>query len=177
MACLLTTGRKLPCKKSVGGLKNIYFMDYDPSVFTYDAVNGVINDITNTAVAYQYEIKGNSSLETTINSSRETGTTFYQSALNLTLTYLDSATQQEIQILAAARPHIIIEDYNGNFILVGYENGCDVNGGTIVTGAGMGEMSGFTLTFEAMETVAPIFVDDPALVTDIVSATNIDPTA
>ena len=45
MACLLTTGRKLPCKKSVGGLKNIYFLDYDPSVFTYDAVNGVINDI------------------------------------------------------------------------------------------------------------------------------------
>ena len=174
MACLLTTGRKLPCKKSVGGLKNIYFMDYDPSVFNYD---GAEINITGSPVAYQYEIKGNSSLETTINSSRETGTTFYQSALNLTLTYLDNATQQEIQILAAARPHIIIEDYNGNFILVGYENGCDVNGGRIVTGAGMGEMSGFTLTFEAMETVAPIFLDDSSLVTGIVSATNIDPTA
>jgi len=174
MACLLTTGRKLPCKKSVGGLKNIYFLDYDPSIFTYGG--GLIDDIDNAAIAYQYEIKGNSSLETTINSSRETGTTFYQSALNLTLTHLDSATQQEIQILASARPHIIIEDYNGNFILVGYENGCDVNGGTIVTGAGMGEMSGFTLTFEAMETVAPIFLDDgTSILTPIVSATNIDP--
>ena len=173
MACLLTTGRKLPCKKSVGGLKNIYFMDYDPSVFTYS--DGVIEDIDTSAVAFKYEIKGNSSLETTINSSRETGTTFYQSALNLTLTYLDNATQQEIQILASARPHIIIEDYNGNFILVGYENGCDVNGGTIVTGAGMGEMSGFTLTFEAMETVAPIFLDESTLLTQVVSATNIDP--
>jgi len=174
MACLLTTGRKLPCKKSVGGLKNIYFLDYDPSIFTYGG--GLIEDIDGAAIAYQYEIKGNSSLETTINSSRETGTTFYQSALNLTLTYLDSATQQEIQILASARPHIIIEDYNGNFILVGYENGCDVNGGTIVTGAGMGEMSGFTLTFEAMETVAPIFLDDgTSILTPIVSATNIDP--
>lgn len=174
MACLLTTGRKLPCKKSVGGLKNIYFMDYDPSVFTYGG--SLIDDIENTAVAYQYEIKGNSSLETTINSSRETGTTFYQSALNLTLTHLDNATQQEIQILASARPHIVVEDYNGNFILVGYENGCDVNGGTIVTGSGMGEMSGFTLTFEAMETVAPIFLDDgTSILTPIVSATNIDP--
>jgi len=175
MACLLTTGRKLPCKKSVGGLKNIYFLDYDPSVFT--VTTGEIEEIDASAVAYQYEIKGNSSLETTINSSRETGTTFYQSALNLTLTYLDNATQQEIQILASARPHIVIEDYNGNFILVGYENGCDVNGGTIVTGSGMGEMSGFTLTFEAMETVAPIFFDAPAI-TDflaLVSATNIDP--
>ena len=119
MACLLTTGRKLPCKKNVGGLKNIYFLDYDPSVFTYESVSGVINDINVSAVAYKYEIKGNSSLETTINSSRETGTTFYQSALNLTLTYLDNATQQEIQILASARPHIVIEDYNGHFIFVG----------------------------------------------------------
>ena len=175
MACLLTTGRKLPCKKSVGGLKNIYFMDYDPSVFT--VTTGEIEEIDAAAVAFKYEIKGNSSLETTINSSRETGTTFYQSALNLTLTFLDQATQQEIQILASARPHIVVEDYNGNFILVGYENGCDVNGGTIVTGSGMGEMSGFTLTFEAMETVAPIFFDAPAI-TDfiaLVSATNIDP--
>ena len=175
MACLLTTGRKLPCKKSVGGLKNIYFMDYDPSVFT--VTTGEIEEIDALAVAFKYEIKGNSSLETTINSSRETGTTFYQSALNLTLTFLDQATQQEVQILASARPHIVVEDYNGNFILVGYENGCDVNGGTIVTGAGMGEMSGFTLTFEAMETVAPIFFDAPAI-TDflaLVSATNIDP--
>ena len=151
-------------------------MDYDPSAFTYDSVNGVIEDIDTSAAAFKYEIKGNSSLETTINSSRETGTTFYQSALNLTLTHLDNATQQEIQILAAARPHIFIEDYNGNFILVGYENGCDVNGGTIVTGAGMGEMSGFTLTFEAMETVAPIFLDDgTSILVPIVSATNIDP--
>jgi len=175
MACLLTTGRKLPCKKSVGGLKNIYFLDYDPSVFT--VTTGEIEEIDATAVAFKYEIKGNSSLETTINSSRETGTTFYQSALNLTLTFLDQATQQEIQILASARPHIVVEDYNGNFILVGYENGCDVNGGTIVTGSGMGEMSGFTLTFEAKETVAPIFFDAPAITDfiDLVSATNIDP--
>ena len=173
MACLLTTGRKLPCKQSVGGLKNIYFMDYDPSVFSYGG--GVIDDIDNTAIAYQYEIKGNSSLETTINSSRETGTTFYQSALNLTLTFLDEPTQSQVQLLAAGRPHTIIEDYNGNFILVGYENGCDVNGGTIVTGAAFGELSGFTLTFEAMETVAPIFLEDSSLLTPIVSATNIDP--
>ena len=28
MACLLTTGRALGCKKSVGGLNAIYFEDY-----------------------------------------------------------------------------------------------------------------------------------------------------
>ena len=28
MACLLTSGRALPCKSSVGGLKAVYFADY-----------------------------------------------------------------------------------------------------------------------------------------------------
>jgi len=28
MACTLTTGRKVPCKSAVGGLKTVYFADY-----------------------------------------------------------------------------------------------------------------------------------------------------
>ena len=54
---------------------------------------------------YEYDVKGNSSLETTVTSSRENGTTFYTQTLNLTLTYLDAETQQELQTLAVARPY------------------------------------------------------------------------
>ncbi len=28
MACLLTTGRKVPCKSAVGGIKSVYFADF-----------------------------------------------------------------------------------------------------------------------------------------------------
>jgi len=28
MACLLTTGRKIPCKSAFGGIKRVYFADY-----------------------------------------------------------------------------------------------------------------------------------------------------
>ena len=28
MACALTSGRALPCKSAVGGLKSVYFADY-----------------------------------------------------------------------------------------------------------------------------------------------------
>ena len=28
MACSLTTGRKVPCKSAVGGIKTIYFADF-----------------------------------------------------------------------------------------------------------------------------------------------------
>ncbi len=176
MACLLTTGRSLPCKNSVGGLKPVGFADYG-SLGTLTISAGEVTAWSEVSVEiYQYDIKGNSSLETTITSSRENGTTFYQSALNLTLPYLDKATQEEIKLLAAARPHVFVEDYNGNWFLLGSEHGCEVTGGTIVTGAAMGDLSGMTLTFDAQEKQPPYFVT-PATVTADISATKIDPEA
>jgi hypothetical protein len=130
MSCSITNGRSLPCKSAVGGLKNIYFSDFDATnISSLTPTAGVITFNASEAF-YQYEIKGNSSLETTITSSRENGTTFYESTLNATFTFLDSATQEEIKLLAAGRPQIVIEDYNGNFFLVGKDHGAEVSGGT-----------------------------------------------
>ena len=171
MPCSIAKGRVLPCKSAVGGLKNIYFSNYDADIAALTPAAGVITfDATETF--YKYQIKGNSSLETAINSSRENGTTFYESTLNATFTFLDSATQEEIKLLAAGRPQIVIEDYNGNFFLAGKDNGAEVTGGTIVTGAAMGDLSGFTLTLTAQETAPPFFCDAPAT-----GGTDIDPTA
>ena len=176
MACLLTNGRTLGCKNSVGGLKNVYFCDFGTLGAT-TIVAGEITAISGTPDFFKYEIKGNSSLETTIVSSRENGTTFYTQALNLTLPILDKATQEEIKLLASARPHIAVEDYNGKFYLVGLQNGAEVTGGTIVTGAAMGDLSGFTLTFEGMEKSPANFTVSTVITANLSSATPIDPNA
>lgn len=173
MACLLTTGRKVPCKSAFGGIKTVYFADYGS--LTAIAIDATTKEATTTGTAtwYEYDVKGSSSLETTVTSSRENGTTFYTQSLNLTLTFLDAQTQNELQTLAVARPYIVVEDYYGNSFLCGYENGMECTGGTVVTGAAAGDLSGFTLTFEGMEEAAPFFL--AAAVTG--DATQIDPTA
>ena len=175
MACLLTSGRALPCKSSVGGLKAVYFADYGTLGATTIA-SGEITALAGTPDFFKFDIKGNSSLETTINSSRENGTTFYTQTLNLTLPVLDKATQEEIKILATARPHVAIEDYNGNFFMVGLEHGAEVTGGTIVSGAAMGDLSGFTLTLEGQETDPAYFVTS-TVITANESSSQIDPNA
>jgi len=174
MSCSITNGRVLPCKSAVGGLKSIYFSNYDATnIASLTPTAGEIS-FSGSEEFYKYEIKGNSSLETAINSSRENGTTFYESTLSATFTFLDKATQEEIKLLAAGRPQVVIEDYNGNFFLVGKDHGAEVTGGSIATGAAMGDLSGFTLTLTAQETAPPFFCDDaPALAT----YTAIDPTA
>ena len=162
MPCLLTTGRKVPCKSAFGGIKKVLFADY--GTIASVAVDSTTKEatITNGSPAptwFEYDVKGNSSLETTVTSSRENRTKFYTQTLNLTLTYLDAKTQAELQILAVARPYVVVVDYYGNNFLCGFENGMDCTGGTVVTGAAAGDLSGFTLTFEGMEETAPYFLD------------------
>jgi hypothetical protein len=173
MACLLTSGRKVPCKSAVGGIKNILFTDYG-TLGNITIVAGEITALSGAPDWFQFEVKGASSLETAINSSRENGTTFYESTVTMSLTFQDKATQEQLKLITHARPHVIVEDYNGNYFLVGLEHGAEVTGGSIATGAAMGDLSGYSLTIVAQETAPPYFVDSDAISVD---STQIDPTA
>ena len=62
-------------------------------------------------------------------------------------------------MLSFNRPHIIIEDNNGNAFLSGLKYGMDVTGGTVVTGGAMADMSGYTLTFTGMEKAPANFIE------------------
>ncbi len=157
MACNITNGRALACKSGVGGLRFVFFSNYNNT--TRDLAVAADGSVTldGSVDFYRYDLKGNSSLETAINSSRENGTTFYESTLNLTLQFLDKATQEQIKLLAHGRPQVVVQDYNGNAFLLGKLHGCEVSGGTMVSGAAMGDLSGFTLVLSAQETNPPFF--------------------
>ena len=160
MACALTTGRKIPCKSAFGGIKTVYMADFGGlTAVTIDATTKQVTALTGSATWFEFDVKGNSSLETTVTSSRENGTTFYTQTLNLTLTYLEAKTQAELQLIATARPYVAVEDYYGNLFLCGFENGMELTGGTVVSGAAPGDLSGFTITMEGMEETAPYFLD------------------
>jgi len=159
MACDLTKGRIEPCKDVVGGIKAVYFIDYGDITIAYDSTNTDVIDDLGAVTAYKYELKGNSSFEQTINASRENGTTFFEQTLNLTLKKLSAADHKEIKLLAYGRPHVVVADYNGNAFLMGAEHGADCSGGTIVTGAAMGDLSGYTLTFTGQEQLPANFLE------------------
>ena len=128
---------------------------------TYDVTNtDVIDSVGTTVSAYKYDLKGNSSFTQNIQSSRETGTTAFEQVLEITLKKLSIADHKELKLLAHNRPHVVVEDYNGNFFVAGLEHGMDVSGGTIVTGAAMSELSGYTLTLTGMEKAPANFLGD-----------------
>jgi len=174
MACTLTKGRNEPCKDVVGGITAVYFTDFgDLGAITYDVTDtDVIDSFGGTPTWFKFEVKGNSSFEQAVTSSRDNGTTFFEQTLNLNFKKLSKQTHNELKLLAYARPHVIVEDNNGNKFLMGLEYGAEVSGGSIATGAAMGDMSGYTLTFTAQEKIPANFVDatiaaDASVINDI----------
>ena len=161
MACDISLGRLEPCKDSNGGLKAVYFVNWgEVTGYVYGTGDNTdaIDEITGDPNAYRYELKGTSSFTQTITSSRENGTTFFQQELALTLKKLSIVDHKQIKLLSYGRPQVIVEDNNGNFFYCGLEHGMDVTGGTIVTGAAMGDLSGYTLTLTGMEPVPANFL-------------------
>lgn len=160
MSCDISLGRLEPCKTSNGGLKAVYFVNWgDATGVTYDATDtDAITAVAGNPTAYKYDLKGNSSFEQTITSSRENGTTFFEQTLNLTLKKLTIKDHKQIKLLAYGRPQVIVQDNNDNYFWCGLEHGMEVSGGTIVTGAAMGDLSGYTLVLSGQENVPANFI-------------------
>jgi len=155
MACTISDGRQEPCKDVVGGIKNVYMLSYKTAGFassgTFARTDEEITNLGADDTWYKYEVKGASSFTQNITSSRENGTTFFEQVVELTFKKLTYEDHDRVYRIAAGRPHVVIEDYNGNYFLVGEEHGCDATGGTVVTGAAMGDLTGYTLTLTGME--------------------------
>ena len=150
MSCNISLGRLEGCKDQIGGLNAIYFVNFgDMGVLsvTDETVTGIS---AATPDAYKYDLRGNSNFEQSLTSSRENGTTFAEQTLTVSLKKQDSATHKEVKLLAYGRPQIIIEDNNGNRFLMGEEFGAEMTASSS-TGSGMGDKSGYELSFVASE--------------------------
>ena len=156
MACDLTAGGLTPCKDSLGGIKNLYLVDFgDPTFAINESGSDEITDITGTFQYAKYEVKGDASMETTLTSSRENGTTFFEQNITANLRKLTKEDNKELKLMAYGRPHVLIQTRDDKFFWVGVENGCEVTGGTAVTGTALGDLQGYTLTLQAMERFYP----------------------
>jgi len=151
MSCDISIGRALRCKTSVGGIKNIYFVPFGSmGTVTLDNWNR-IQAVTGSPYAFKFEVLRDADLDQRIQSSAVNGTTFVEQTLKATLKQLDFATDNAIMKLSYSRPHIIVEDLNGNYFMIGYKNGVDMRTSNVKTGRAMGDLSGYELTFTGEE--------------------------
>lgn len=171
MSCEISHGRVEECKDSVSGLKAIYIINYDDlnedsAVFdtTLDQEDQLDTwtpvDTATPLNIYKYELKSTANaLNTTINASRDNGTTFFTQELVVNLKRQDVVTHKQVKLLSYGRPRIVARSMTDQFFLLGFAQGCDVSAGTIGSGAALGDFNGYQLTFTAEEELPPLFID------------------
>lgn len=177
MACLLTTGRKEPCRDAVGGLKTLYLMDFLEDAFTIVAGEATAIDAAVTSGdIYQYDLlaDGNTFVESGGAPDESTGTSTYTQTGTAVLKKQDKDTANEINILAKARPIAVWKFRDGSYKIQGISDGTVVSVET-ASGGAKGDFNGYTLTLTSTEiALAPTL--DSATVTaflELVSGTQI----
>ena len=168
MACDITRGRLIDCKDQIGGLKAIYICKtYNNNINAVATIN--TTEMTTAGFAtwsgqsggattvFKYDLVPNlSSMTVNINSDAANGTSFFTQTLSVTLQKIDHDMTNELRLMAYSRAQIFVQDTNDNVFLLGIDNGCDVTGGTIVSGAAKGDLTGYTIEWSAEEKNAVI---------------------
>lgn len=157
MPCNLSAGRNEVCKDSIGGLAGVYFLNFTTGSFTKNG-SGEVTAFPSGSTVYYYQLKGTSAYTETVNTSRENGTTFFNQELVLNLKKLTNEMTTQLKLMAYGRPQIVVHTQNGDALLVGETEGADVTAGTIQTGAAMGDLYGYSITFTGQEKLPAAFL-------------------
>jgi len=155
--CNLSAGRNEVCKDSIGGLQAVYFLNYTSASFDKNA-DLEVTGLPSGSTVYKYELKGTSAYTETVNTSRENGTTFFSQETVLNLKRLTNEMTTQLKLMAYGRPKIVVHTKNGEALLVGKVNGADVTAGTIQTGAGLGDLFGYSVTLTGEEKLPAQFI-------------------
>lgn len=166
MPCEISAGRATSCKDATGGIKGIYIHNYDEwynNATTAISADNEISDISaygdgvtaSTFNVYYFALRREmANLEISVNSDPTTGTTFFEQTLTVDFIKLTNEDANTLRVLAYGRPQIIVEDNQGNLLMLGAKNGMDVTGGTISTGQAFGDKNGMQITFTGREAAA-----------------------
>lgn len=161
MSCLVLNGRNESCYDSVGGIDAIYFVNRGTYVYPTDVTltDDTITAITGITEIYKYELRGVNSFDQTQTPSSDNGTNFVSQALTVQLKQLTPTMHKNFKLIAYGRPSVIVKNRMDQFFFMGIEYGASMTAGSIVTGAQMGDMSGYNITLTANERIPANFLN------------------
>jgi len=185
MSCKITKSKgSIACKDVVSGIRNIFLINYDDAyplansdpfieMGASQVITGLDPGIFPTAATpgpagkvFQYAVKNTGdSLQQTIASSRDTGTTSFTQVLTFILTRLSAEMEYELKVMAWGRPILIAELNTGQFVMIGKKNGAEITGTNGVGGA-IDSLNGYTMVATGTEP-EPLWYLAPAAITTI----------
>lgn len=163
MACALTQGYSQGCRDSMGGIRSIYFIEFE-NVSGITQASGTASAISkaNGGRFYKYTLpRASGEWSEEYNDSVENGTSFQRQNLSFSLNGMSASMSQEIKLLSQNRLLAVVETYEPTpkYWLLGEENGLMREGGKSGSGKAAGDRNGYDLTFTSEQSKMAIQVN------------------
>ena len=155
MSCILNAGIALNrCLENIGGIKKVHISTFDDGAsFTETAgeISAVVGG-TNTYQSFAFKPQTASFTEEGV-AAIEAGTSaVYTQTLTMIFHKLETTKRNTLKLVAAAGDlQIVIETRNGDFLLMGRENGANMTTTSAATGTAYADQNGYTVTMVATE--------------------------
>ena len=168
MACSQTlSGLTRDCTPTIGGVKAIYIANYDDvDEGGFTVTSGVITAITmlNSAKFKKYYIRrGAGSMTSTANIDPATGSNYVSTELALQFSRMETTKRIEMTALLQGEVAVIVQDMNGIYWYLGYNEPVAATAGTGETGTARTDANQYTLTLTDNSKELPMEVDDTAV--------------
>lgn len=155
MSCIINSGYALGCRDNTGGIQELYVRSYSSSTTYSYSSDGTVTGSTSPSGGTYYRIAQRAETSEFIagegQHSIENGTNFYNQTVNLSFTKYQASLRNLLYNLALAEVEVIVLDQNGNYFLVGEQNGANLTASNMNVGKAYGDMNGATCTLLAKE--------------------------
>lgn len=170
----LTTGRGKWGNCGSGGIKTMYMSS--------DGLGEIVYDVTNTQEIvtlpgvggvptppnfFKYDLQGTLNTANLGATTKDVnaGTTLTTQTAEISLKGMSVEMHKELILMVYGEPTIVLETNNGEFFLMGLEDGCNVNITEVSTGGAREDFSGYKLSVEAKEKLPANWIQDSLIAT------------
>lgn len=165
MACNVTlTGIAYDCGVNLSGVRRVLIAD-DASVGLPTVTDGEITAIDASAGTFKEYIpaKNTGSLTKTLTKDESTGVKYYTNEAVMQFNHMETPKRTELTNLDNGRLVAIVEDMNGKYWYLGYNNYVSASAVTGQTGAGIDDGNFYTLTLTDISSELPYEVQKTAV--------------
>ena len=143
-------GITLDCTNSLGGIKTVYIANYgdvdgQPTVGEDGMITGITMSGDTKFKPYQFR-KQTGSMTSTLTVDETAGVNYVSTELSLVFTKMETAKRVEMSALAIGQLAVIVEDSNGKYWYLGYDDYVSSTSGGGSTGTAKGDQNAYTLT-------------------------------
>lgn len=160
------TGLAAECEANIGGIRRAWVGIHGNFTYAADTTTGstahMITGITGTTDAkfYQYDFnRQTGSLNSELTKDEVNGITYYTNTATFVFSRMESKKHLEIQALAKGQLDIIVEDCNGKFWLIGYDNYAGAESNSATTGTSYTDRNGYEIAISQMSAWMPFGIE------------------